>query len=64
MTALANGNWLIAWGGGPSGATLSEVDAAGRELFALRLSREPQTAMTYRAYRRRAPQPTTGTGTR
>ena len=64
VTPLANGNWLIAWGGGPGNATLSEVDAAGRELFALRLSREPQTAMTYRAYRRRAPQPTTGTGTR
>ena len=55
VTELANGNWLIAWGGGPGKATLSEVDAAGRELFALRLTREPETAMTYRAYRHVGP---------
>ncbi len=51
VTELANGNWLIAWGGGPGKAAVSEVDAAGRELFALRLTKAPETAMTYRAYR-------------
>ena len=51
VTHLDNGNWLIAWGGGPGNITLSEVDTAGQEVFALRLVREPELAMTYRAWR-------------
>ena len=51
VSVLANGNWLIAWGSGPGKATLSEVDADGRELLALRLSKGTNHAMTYRAYR-------------
>ena len=51
ITPLPNGNWLIAWGGGPSDATLSEVAPSGAEVFALRLSRDPHPAMTYRVWR-------------
>ena len=51
VTALANGNWLIAWGGGPGDATLGEVDADGHTRPALRLSKGANDAMTYRAYR-------------
>ena len=57
-TALANGNRLIAWGGGTAPASVSEVDGAGRELFALRLFRDAEPAlMTYRVFRHNGPQP-------
>ena len=55
VTLLDNGNWLISWGGGPGDATVSEVDPSGREVLALRLFKEPNSAMTYRAYRHRGP---------
>ena len=58
VALLANGNRLIAWGGGTGPASVTEVDAAGRELFALRFSSEDgPVLMTYRAYRHTGPQP-------
>ena len=42
--------------GGPRPA-LSEVDASGRELFSLRLFKDPHPATTYRAYRHTGPEP-------
>ena len=58
VAALANGNRLIAWGGGTSVASISEVDASGSELFALRLFRgENLSLMTYRVFRYTGPPP-------
>ena len=60
VAPLANGNWLISWGGGPGGASVTEVDpASGREVFALRLYRKDSGAplMTYRAFRHAGPEP-------
>ncbi len=57
VSLLPNGNWLIAWGGSGSGPALSEVDATGRELLALRLFKDPNSATTYRAYRHTGPEP-------
>ena len=64
VAPLPNGNWLISWGAGPGdGATLSEVDPSGAELFALRLSRHPDPAMTYRVQRHPGAQPPPPTAT-
>ena len=61
VAPLANGNWLIAWGGGSGrgSVTVTEVDPSGRELFALRLFRGDSGAplMTYRAFRHTGPEP-------
>ena len=57
VTVLPNGNWLISWGGGPGDLTLSEVDASGRELLALRLFKGLNQASTYRTWRHVGPEP-------
>ncbi len=57
VTPLPNGNWLISWGAGPGDATLSEVDPAGTEVFALRLFKGDHPAMSYRVWRHPGPQP-------
>ena len=63
VTALANGNWLITWGGnlrGPDEAQLaepvavSEVDpATGTEILRIRMERDGQAYNTARVYRER-----------
>ena len=62
VTALANGNWLINWGGnvqGTDGAPLaspvavSEVDDAGVEIFRIKMSRDGVAYNTARVYRER-----------
>ena len=63
VAPLPNGNWLIAWGAGPGDAvTLSEVAPSGAEVLALRLSRHPHPAMTYRAWRHPGAQPPASAG--
>ena len=54
VAPLPNGNWLISWGAGPGDATLSEVDSSGAEVLALRLSKDPHPAMSYRVWRKPA----------
>ena len=62
VAPLPNGNWLVSWGAGPGDATLSEVNPAGRELFALSLGKHPDAAMSYRAFRHDAAQAADTTG--
>ena len=59
VAPLANGNWLISWGGGPGDAGVTEVDpASGREVFALAMfGRGGAPLTTYRAYRHTGPEP-------
>ena len=62
VTELANGNWLITWGGnvlGPDGVALeapvavSEVDRAGSEVLRIRMERAGKVFNTARVYRER-----------
>ena len=52
VALLDNGNQLISWGGGSAPASVTEIDPAGRELFALRFFRDLDPALvTYRVWR-------------
>ena len=52
VTPLPNGNWLISWGPAPdSNVTISEVNTHGHQVFALRLSKNDNNAMSYRVWR-------------
>ncbi len=47
---LDNGNWLISWGNGPN-MSITEVDTNDHEVFAMRIIKDQDIAVTYRAYR-------------
>ena len=62
VTALANGNWLINWGGNvqdangdamPDPVAVSEVDRDGTEVLRIRMEREGVAYNTARVYRER-----------
>lgn len=47
---LVNDNWLIGWGNGPQ-MSVTEVTAAGEQIFQMRLLIDGSVAVSYRAFR-------------